>query len=640
MFGAHIMKNKTIRIMVLMVLDAVGVLLSGALALLMRFDLSFNNIPARYIEAFFNLLPWEILITWAVFFVCRMYHYVWHNVSAREVGRMLLSTVLNFAMFHTGAWFLAPRLPRSVILMALIFQMIFLVGIRCSVRFYQSAVEWFSYRHNKADKRIMLVGAGQAGQMLLKEMMSNDRANGKVICVIDDNEVKWGKTLEGVRIVGGRGEIAETVRRRRITDIIIAIPGLSGDNKKDLLNLCKETGCHLQILPGIYQLVNEEVSVSTIREVRIEDLLGREPVRLDQTDVSELIKDKVVLVTGGGGSIGSELCHQIAGYHPRKLIIVDCYENNAYAIQQLLRRQYGANLDLTVEIASVRDKMRIYSVFERYCPQVVFHAAAHKHVPLMEDCPSEAVKNNIFGTYHVVRAAEKYGTRKFILISTDKAVNPTNVMGATKRFCEMVLQSRISSTTEYCAVRFGNVLGSNGSVVPLFKEQIAGGGPVTVTDKRITRFFMTIPEAVQLILKAGSMAHQNQVFVLDMGEPVKILDLAENLIRLSGLRPYRDIDIVEIGLRPGEKLYEELLMKSEHLTETSHKKIFIEEQQPIDPKVIMADLERLDAAVTEKRPEEEVKKLLHQIVPTYREPEEVNAAAISAEEAEADAVLA
>lgn len=633
------MKNKTIRIIVLMVLDAIGILLSGVLAFLMRFDLSFDNVPVAYKELFFTLLPWEIIVTWVVFFVCRMYHYVWHNVSAREVGRMLLTVVLNFAAFHVPAWFLAPRQPRSVIAMALIFQMIFLIGIRCSVRFYQAIIQWFSYKTNKTSKRIMLIGAGQAGQMLLKEMMSSDHVSGKVVCVVDDNEVKWGKYLEGVKIVGGRDKIAETVKRRRVTDIVIAIPSLTGDNKKELLSLCKETGCRLQILPGLYQLVNGEVSVSTIREVQIEDLLGREPVRLDQSDVAGLLQDKVVLVTGGGGSIGSELCRQIAEYHPEKLIIVDCYENNAYAIQQELRRKYGAKLDLTVEMASVRDKNRIYAIFDAYKPQVVFHAAAHKHVPLMEDSPSEAIKNNIFGTYHVVRAAEKYGTKKFILISTDKAVNPTNVMGATKRFCEMVLQSRVSSTTEYCAVRFGNVLGSNGSVVPLFKEQIAGGGPVTITDKRITRFFMTIPEAVQLILKAGSMARQNQVFVLDMGEPVKILDLAENLIRLSGLRPYEDIDIIEVGLRPGEKLYEELLMKSEHLTETSHKKIFIEEQQPLDPKVIMADLEALDAAVSKDSSEDELRDLLHRLVPTYHDPEEVNAAAIAEKRTETDGAL-
>lgn len=634
------MTNKTIKIIILMALDAIGVLLSGALALLMRFDLSFNVIPVVYGEAFFRLLPWEILTTWVVFFICRMYHYVWHNVSIFEIGSMLLSVILNFVVFHVPAWFLGPRLPRSVIFMESIFQILFLVGIRCTVRMRQTVVRWLSYNNNNnnSSRRIMLIGAGSAGQMLLKEMMAGNSFAGKVVCIIDDNEFKWGKYLEGVRIAGGREKIAEIAKHRKITDIIIAIPSLSGENRKQLLSLCKETGCHLLILPSANQLINDEVSVSMIREVRIEDLLGREPIQLNQSGAAGLLRDKVVLVTGGGGSIGSELCRQIAGYQPKKLIILDSYENNAYAIQQELHRKYGTKLDMAMEIASVRDKKRIYFLFDYYKPQVVFHAAAHKHVPLMEESPSEAIKNNIFGTYHVVRAAEKYGAEKFILISTDKAVNPTNVMGATKRFCEMILQSR-HSDTEFCAVRFGNVLGSNGSVVPLFKEQIANGGPVTITDKRITRFFMTIPEAVQLILKAGSMAHQNQVFVLDMGEPVKILDLAENMIRLSGYEPYQDIDIVEIGLRPGEKLYEELLMKSEHLTKTAHKKIFVEEQQTIDPNVIMADLEALDEAVSKNSSAEELRALLHRLIPTYHDPEEVNAAAIEAEEAKKDAAL-
>ena len=369
-----------------------------------------------------------------------------------------------------------------------------------------------------------------------------------------------------------------------------------------------------------------------VKEVQVEDLLGREPVQLDTKVLEGFLAGKTVMVTGGGGSIGSELCRQIARFRPGKLIVVDIYENNAYDIQQELRLKYGRELDLEVEIASVRDKERIYQIFETLRPQVVFHAAAHKHVPLMEHNPAEAVKNNIFGTYHVVRAAERFGAEKFVMISTDKAVNPTNFMGATKRFCEMILQSRTESPTQYCAVRFGNVLWSNGSVVPLFKRQIAGGGPITITDKRIIRYFMTIPEAAQLVLEAGAIARQSQIFVLDMGEPVKILTLAENLIRLSGLTPYQDIDIREIGLRPGEKLYEELLMKSEKLTKTKNKKIFIEQQEPIDPENIMAALEALDRAVTEELPGEALIALLRRIVPTYKSPEEVNAKAEQAEE--------
>jgi FlaA1/EpsC-like NDP-sugar epimerase len=377
-------------------------------------------------------------------------------------------------------------------------------------------------------------------------------------------------------------------------------------------------------MPSIGDMLDDrDAGVNKLQSLKIEDLLGREPVKLDTEIINDFIRGKTVLVTGGGGSIGSELCRQIAANQPKKLIILDIYENNAYDIQQELIRTWGKALDLSVEIASVRDKAKMYHIFEKYLPNVVFHAAAHKHVPLMENNPEEAVKNNIFGTYHVVRAAEKYGVQKFVMISTDKAVNPTNVMGATKRFCEMILQSRRESITEFCSVRFGNVLGSNGSVVPLFEKQIAEGGPVTVTDKRITRFFMTIPEAVQLVLEAGAIATQNQIFVLDMGEPVTILSLAENMIRLHGLEPYKDIDIVEIGLRPGEKLYEELLMKSEHLTKMSDK-IFVEEQVDIPPETILAALEELDEAVTGEWTEERIAGLLHRIIPTYKTPEEIN----------------
>ena len=377
-------------------------------------------------------------------------------------------------------------------------------------------------------------------------------------------------------------------------------------------------------MPSIKEMLDPgKVRVGQLQSLRIEDLLGREPIRLDIDEVHSFIQGKTVLVTGGGGSIGSELCRQIAANQLRKLIILDIYENNAYDIQQELIRTWGRALDLEVEIASVRDKAKMYLIFDKYRPNIVFHAAAHKHVPLMEHNPEEAVKNNIFGTYHVVRAAEKYGVQKFVMISTDKAVNPTNVMGATKRFCEMILQSRRDSLTEFCSVRFGNVLGSNGSVVPLFEKQIAAGGPVTVTDKRITRFFMTIPEAVQLVLKAGAMAGQNQIFVLDMGKPVTILSLAENMIRLHGLEPYKDIDIVEIGLRPGEKLYEELLMQSETLTKMSDK-IFVEEQEDIPPETIMNALETLDEAITGEWSEERLAALLREIIPTFHTPEEIN----------------
>ena len=470
----------------------------------------------------------------------------------------------------------------------------------------------------------MLIGAGEAGRMLAREYLTGQKVSAKLCCVIDDNAEKWGKYLEGIPIVGGRDKIADAARNYRVTQIIFAIPTASAKAKKAILELCRDTGCRVRTVPGIYQLVNGDATITSVKDVQVEDLLGREPVKLNMEMMDHFLGGRTVLVTGGGGSIGSELCRQIAKHHPKTLIIVDIYENNAYDIQQELYRAYGSALDLRVEIASVRDKERIYGIFEALRPDIVFHAAAHKHVPLMEACPAEAIKNNVFGTYHVVRASEKFGVKKFVMISTDKAVNPTNIMGATKRFCEMILQSRAESATEFCAVRFGNVLGSNGSVVPLFKKQIEEGGPVTITDKRIIRYFMTIPEAAQLVLEAGAMAKQSQIFVLDMGEPVKILDLAENLIRLSGLEPYRDIEIREIGLRPGEKLYEELLMKSETLTKTENSKIFIEQQQYIDPDEIMRNLQFLDRAVSEEHSNEELIGIMRGMIPTYHAPEEVN----------------
>lgn len=478
----------------------------------------------------------------------------------------------------------------------------------------------------------MLIGAGEAGRLLLREIANGSERAGRVVCIVDDDPGKQGKYLEAVKIVGGRDMIVEAARTHHVTQIIFAIPTATRRQRRDILEICKHTGCRIRILPEIMDLLDGRVRMAEVKDVQVEDLLGREPVQLDTGALRAFLAEKTVLVTGGGGSIGSELCRQIAVFRPKKLVVVDIYENNAYDVQQELRLKYGSALDLQVEIASVRDKERIYQIFEKLRPQVVFHAAAHKHVPLMENNPAEAVKNNIFGTYHVVRAAERFGAEKFVMISTDKAVNPTNFMGATKRFCEMILQSRGESLTCYCAVRFGNVLGSNGSVVPLFKRQIAAGGPITITDKRIIRYFMTIPEAAQLVLEAGAIAKQSQIFVLDMGEPVKILTLAENLIRLSGLEPYRDIGIREVGLRPGEKLYEELLMDSERLIKTKNRKIFVEQQQPIDPAAIMSALVRLDRAVTEEVPNEELIRILRSIVPTYKSPEEVNARAEQAKE--------
>lgn len=617
----------TWKILIIMLVDTLLMVSSYALALLIRFDFHWSQIPMTYVRSWAPCLIVQLIVTAIVFFWRRMYHYIWRTVNAHDVIRMCVSVVLAFALSNLCCVFLSLPLPASVWVMVFVFQLCGLVGERCALRLW-SVVQYSYGKGNKGEERIMLIGAGESGRMLSRELRSSPQVKGRLCCVIDDNPQLHGKYLDGVRIVGGRDQIEDAAKRYDITQILFAIPTIQPEEKAAILNICKMTGCRLRVLPGLYQLLNGEVSLSAVKDVQVEDLLGRSPVQLNKAVVSDFLEEKVVMVTGGGGSIGSELCRQIATCHPRQLIILDIYENNAYDIQQELKRQYGTRLDLRVEICSIRDKKRIYQIFEQYHPDVVFHAAAHKHVPLMEDCPDEAIKNNVFGTYHVVRAAEKFGVKKFVMISTDKAVNPTNLMGATKRFCEMILQSRRGSSTEFCAVRFGNVLGSNGSVIPLFKRQIANGGPVTITDKRIIRYFMTIPEAAMLVLEAGAMAKQSQIFVLDMGQPVKILTLAENLIRLSGLEPYKDIEIKEIGLRPGEKLYEELLMQSEHLLTTENEKIFVEEQQLIPQRDIMCGLISLDNFVSAQRPKDELIALMRYLVPTFRDPDEVNREAV------------
>lgn len=627
----HIREKVSSQVVALMVLDALLTVLAGGLALLLRFDFSIDAIPDNFAENWMNFLPLHILTTLGVFYIRKMYHYVWGAVSVHDVADMLVSVAAAYAVTAVVALAVQLHLPRSVYFITLMDECILFVGERCLYRFYLFLRNNHRRRYDSGE-RIMLIGAGEAGRLLLREIAGSTKKTGRVCCIIDDDTGKHHKYLENVRIAGGRECIPEMAKKERITQIIFAIPTATARSRKEILDICKDTGCRIRVLPEILQLVNGRVSMAEVKDVQVEDLLGRETVHLDTEVLHGFLRDRVVLVTGGGGSIGSELCRQIVRFGPKQLIVLDIYENNAYDIQQELRLKYGAALDLRVEIASVRDKERIYSIFETLRPEIVFHAAAHKHVPLMENNPAEAIKNNVFGTYHVVRAAERFGAEKFVMISTDKAVNPTNFMGATKRFCEMVLQSRTLSPTQYCAVRFGNVLGSNGSVVPLFKRQIANGGPITLTDKRIIRYFMTIPEAAQLVLQAGAIAAQSQIFVLDMGEPVKILTLAENLIRLSGLEPYRDIDIVEVGLRPGEKLYEELLMKSETLLKTKYDKIFVEQQEHIDPASILKALEALDRAVTEELPPEALIALMRRIVPTYRAAEEVNAHAAETEE--------
>lgn len=612
---------------VIMILDTLVVVGSYVMALLIRTDFVWTEVAVEHFQSWVPCMVVQLMVTSIVFFWRRMYHYIWRTVNAHDVLQMGVSVVLAFSLSNLCCNFLVLPMPKSIWLVIFVFQLFGLVVERCALRLWSVLKASYRGRHQK-EERLMMIGAGQAGRMLARELRMSHLVRGRLCCVVDDNPQLHGKYLDGVRIVGGRDRIEEAVEKYGVTQILFAIPSISHQEKAEILNICKMTSCRIRVLPGLYQLVNGEVSLSAMKDIQVEDLLGRPPVQLSKKVVSEFLEDKVVMVTGGGGSIGSELCRQIAACHPRRLIILDIYENNAYDIQQELKGKYGPGLDLRVEIALIRDKDRIYQIFERYHPHVVFHAAAHKHVPLMEDCPDEAIKNNIFGTYHVVRAAEKFGVKKFVMISTDKAVNPTNLMGATKRFCEMILQSRGESGTEFCAVRFGNVLGSNGSVIPLFKKQIANGGPVTITDKRIIRYFMTIPEAAMLVLEAGAMAKQGQIFVLDMGEPVKILTLAENLIRLSGLEPYRDIDIKEIGLRPGEKLYEELLMQREKLSTTGNEKIFVEQQQVIPQEDILCGLVSLDNFVSALRPKEELVALMRYLVPTFRDPDEVNREAV------------
>ena len=518
-------------------------------------------------------------------------------------------------MWGMGRW-LNVWLPKSVYIMGYLINFCLTAGSRFSFRILKYLSGNMSRYMAKQTDRIMVIGAGSAGQILIRELRNSANTQMKVCCVIDDNPVKLGKQIEGVEIVGNRHDIVNMAKKHDITRIVYSIPSASPEDRKQILNLCKETNCRLQTIPGMSQILNDEVSITRLRDVEVTDLLGRDQVRVNNEEIFADIAGKVILVTGGGGSIGSELCRQIARANPRRLIIFDVYENNAYAIQQELVRSMP-DLDLVTLIGSVRNTNRIQAVMRTYRPDIVFHAAAHKHVPLMEDSPNEAIKNNVIGTWKTARAAAEHGVQKFVLISTDKAVNPTNIMGASKRLCEMVVQMMDrKSDTRFVAVRFGNVLGSNGSVIPLFKKQIAEGGPVTVTDKRIIRYFMTIPEAVALVLQASYYAGGGEIFVLEMGEPVKIDDMARNLIRLSGYTPDVDIKIVYTGLRPGEKLYEEMLMDEEGLRETANKLIHIGKPIEMDDDWFCEKLRELDEASREES--DRIRQLVSEVVPTYQ----------------------
>lgn len=603
------------RAILLLFLDIVSILVSYLAALLLRFDFIFSNIPREYLEGYFWSMPYWTVITVVVFYGFRLYHSIWRFAGLDEAKRIIWSYIALIFLYTAGIFAMDLRMPRSYFFIGYVFSILMTTALRFAYRLIRSVTKNMENDGSTAVERVMIIGGGQAGQVLIRELQTSSHLHSKVCCVIDDNPNKKGRLLEGVPIVGNRYDIEEKVKEYGITRIIYAIPATTGANRKAILNICKNTGCKMQTVPGVYQLLNEEVSVTKLRDVEITDLLGRAQVKVNNSEILKSLKGKVIMVTGGGGSIGSELCRQIARSEPSALIIFDIYENNAYTIQQELKRKHP-ELNLITLIGSVRNTRRVDSIIEKYRPEVIFHAAAHKHVPLMEDSPNEAIKNNVEGTYKVAQAAARWGVKKFVLISTDKAVNPTNIMGASKRLCEMVVQMmNRQSDTDFVAVRFGNVLGSNGSVIPLFKKQIAEGGPVTVTDKRIIRYFMTIPEAVSLVLQASYYAHGGEIFVLDMGEPVKIDDLARNLIRLSGFVPDDDIKIVYTGLRPGEKLYEELLMDEEGMQETENELIFIGKPIEMDDEDFKHKLELLDK---ESRAEsDKIKEIVAEIVPTY-----------------------
>ncbi|HPT77494.1 MAG TPA: nucleoside-diphosphate sugar epimerase/dehydratase [Candidatus Atribacteria bacterium] len=553
----------------------------------------------------------------AVNYFTGLYRNLWQYASINELLNVLVSGFITEALFFVTMLLVGYKISYSVHFLVLVLNTVFLGVSRLGYRMLRRISKLGSTVASDF-KRVLIIGAGDAGVMVIRELRRHYEMGLDPVALIDDDKLKHGCRIMGVKVHGGREKIIEVVDKLDIDMIIVALPSAPRQIQTEILEICKQTKCKLKILPGVYEIINDSVSVSQLRDVQIEDLLGREPVNLNIEEICGYIQNETVLVTGGGGSIGSELCRQIARFNPRKLLILDIYENNAYDLQQELLMTHP-ELDHEVIIASVRDRARLEQIFEQYRPSAVFHAAAHKHVPLMEHNPSEAIKNNVFGTLNTAECADKYGVKRFVLISTDKAVNPTNIMGATKRIAEMIIQGMNKhSKTEFVAVRFGNVLGSNGSVIPLFKKQIAEGGPVTVTHPEINRFFMTIPEAVQLVLEAGSMARGGEIFVLDMGKPVKIVDLARDLIRLSGLEPDVDIEIKFTGLRPGEKLYEELLMSEEGLTSTSHSKIFIGKPSDIDINKLRQDLEKLKFVMN--GPKEVLMELIKEIVPTYSMP--------------------
>ena len=642
-------------IALLMVLyDLVAVTGSYFLALWFRFDCKFSAIPQDYLSDWTRFAPIYAVFCVLCFLKFRLYRSMWRFASYSELMRTTAASFITMVAHILGITLIFGRMPVSYYIIGALIQFVLTISIRFAYRLMLLIRK--TYSADTTVSKVMIIGAGAAGQMILRDANRSAALNDKVVCLIDDNPNKWGRSIDGTPIVGGRDTILENVEKYQVDKIYIALPSAPMEDRREILNICKETDCELKNLPGMYQLAKGDVSVSSLKAVSIEDLLGREPIKVEMQEVFDFIHGKTVLVTGGGGSIGSELCRQVAAHDPKTLIIFDVYENNAYSIQLELREKYP-ELDLVTLIGSVRDSRKMFQVFEKYRPDVVYHAAAHKHVPLMEDSPCEAIKNNAIGTYKTAFAAMIHGCKRFVLISTDKAVNPTNIMGASKRLCEMIIQSFDAKIkegradeipqlfthyvkdnteildavknrdlyknidTEFVALRFGNVLGSNGSVIPIFKKQIEKGGPVTVTHPDIIRYFMTIPEAVSLVMLAGTYAKGGEIFVLDMGSPVKIDSLARNLIRLSGLKPDIDIKIEYTGLRPGEKLYEEKLMAEEGLRKTKSEKIHIGCPIPFDTDEFLDSLEPLmDAAYSNR---DDIRELVAGIVTTYHQEGEV-----------------
>ncbi|MGO5315115.1 polysaccharide biosynthesis protein [Bilifractor sp. LCP21S3_A7] len=612
------------RVKLIFAADIIATFIAYFFSLWLRFDFQFSKIPLNYLQHLLILFPIICATTLIVYRACHLYQSIWRYASISEAYHIIIAYLILAAALlveNLISWPAGVEIPRSVAVMGYIISLLFCVAIRFGYRMIRYvAAKRKNEKPDDRKKRVMIVGAGQSAKELINDFRLGGHSNYQICTIVDDNPTKLGRYLEGHCIEGNRYDIPELARKYGIDIIIVAIPSASNEDRISILNICQETGCKLQIVPGIYQIVNGDVQVSRLRDVQIEDLLGRDEVKINLTEIKKTIEGKVVMVTGGGGSIGSELCRQIASANPKQLIIFDIYENNAYAIQQELIRKYGDKLNLVTLIGSVRNTSRINSVLETYHPEMIYHAAAHKHVPLMENSPCEAIKNNVMGTYKLAKAAAEHGVKRFLLISTDKAVNPTSLMGATKRMCEMIIQmmDRKYPGTTFMAVRFGNVLGSNGSVIPLFKEQIAKGGPVTVTDKNIIRYFMTIPEAVSLVLEASIYAKGGEIFVLDMGKPVRIDDMARKLIRLSGFQPDVDIKIVYTGLRPGEKLYEELLMDEEGMKDTPNKLIHIGHPIEMDDELFLQQIHRLDQVSKQEVEPMEMKRVVSEVVTTYK----------------------